>query len=302
VTSLSVISGRRAKLLAYGLGSLLFVGSLVFLAAYTARNWTAVGQLHISSPAWLVVSVALYAVSHPTTGLAWPLALRQLGEPVPILVGLRIGLTAQVGKYLPGSIAHYVGRGGLARVAGIPLRASGLSTALELTSCLAGGLIILVAMVLIDPRPVASMPILDFMAIAIALALLTAAAALAAWVWSRSRNPLVFVAPATCLAASFALSGLSCFSLLAALDQGHASVAAVVGAFTLAWIAGFLVPGAPAGVGIREAVLLAALTPMVGAGPAIACTILHRLMTACVDAVAALLGYTWLASASLSKK
>ena len=63
-----------------------------------------------------------------------------------------------------------------------------------------------------------------------------------------------------------------------------------------------IVPGAPAGLGVREAALLTMLGPMIGMGPVAALAILHRLITAVVDGAAALAGYAWLASATLPKK
>jgi uncharacterized membrane protein YbhN (UPF0104 family) len=79
-------------------------------------------------------------------------------------------------------------------------------------------------------------------------------------------------------------------------------LAATIGAFALAWGIGFVVPGAPAGMGVREATLLALFGPMIGSGPAVAVTIFHRLVTAAVDVVAALIGYIWLTSGALPKK
>jgi uncharacterized membrane protein YbhN (UPF0104 family) len=113
---------------------------------------------------------------------------------------------------------------------------------------------------------------------------------------------LLFAAPTACLAVSFLLSGLSFHYLLMALGEHDLPAAAAVGAFAIAWAAGFIVPGAPAGLGVREAVLIALIAPSMQAGIAVACVGLHRLITALVDAAAALGGYAWMASTSLSKK
>ena len=86
------------------------------------------------------------------------------------------------------------------------------------------------------------------------------------------------------------------------IGASNASWPVVVGAFGLAWIAGFLIPGAPAGLGVREALFVALIAPEVGAGAALACAILHRLVTAIADLVVALGGYTWFVSAARSKK
>ena len=51
------------------------------------------------------------------------------------------------------------------------------------------------------------------------------------------------------------------------------------GLFSLAWVAGFVTPGAPAGLGIRDAILVTGLSAVYGAGIAIGLTILLRMTT-----------------------
>ena len=58
------------------------------------------------------------------------------------------------------------------------------------------------------------------------------------------------------------------------------------GLFSLAWVAGFLTPGAPAGLGIREAILVAVLGATYGAGIAVGLTLLLRIVTLGGDGLA----------------
>jgi uncharacterized membrane protein YbhN (UPF0104 family) len=46
-------------------------------------------------------------------------------------------------------------------------------------------------------------------------------------------------------------------------------IVAATGVFTVAWTAGFLTPGAPAGLGVREAILVLGFTPLYGEAAAI---------------------------------
>lgn len=64
--------------------------------------------------------------------------------------------------------------------------------------------------------------------------------------------------------------------LLHALD-GHANPAVVVSASAMSWTIGFLAIPLPAGIGVREAVLVAAL-PGVGTTPLLAASLAHRLL------------------------
>lgn len=55
--------------------------------------------------------------------------------------------------------------------------------------------------------------------------------------------------------------------------------ALVLSSFAIAWSIGFITPGAPSGIGIREAILLLLLIPLSGEGPALILALLFRLVT-----------------------
>lgn len=298
----STMLPSSARAIIYAVGTALFLASLLFVGLSAARNWPAVYSLHAPRPSWLIVSAALYAVSHASTGLAWPLALRQLGEQISLADGLRIGLVAQAGKYLPGNVAHYFGRGVLARVAGVPLKTTGLSTAVELVSALCAAIIVSLILIAIDPRSLAFVPNLSANAVVLGSSIALAALAFGIWMRSRGHGARLFTWPIACLVVSLLLSGLSFVALLTGLGFDETPVTLVIAAVSLAWVGGFLVPGAPAGFGVREAILVAVLSPQVGIGAAIGSALLHRLMTAAADGAAALAGYLWMCRSDFSKK
>jgi hypothetical protein len=62
--------------------------------------------------------------------------------------------------------------------------------------------------------------------------------------------------------------------------------------FSVAWLAGYLLPGAPAGLGVREAMMVLLLSPVLGAGTAVGLSITLRVTTTVGDAVAFMLGLT----------
>src|SRR5699024_12520760 len=61
------------------------------------------------------------------------------------------------------------------------------------------------------------------------------------------------------------------------------SVGPAVGAYALAWTLGVLVIFAPAGIGVREVVLVVALAPVVGAGAALVVAVLSSLAMILAD-------------------
>jgi hypothetical protein len=174
----------------------------------------------------------------------------------------------------------------------------------ELASAFAAACLVAGISLAIDPLPLslATLPGVTSLAGPLSFVGLTGAVALLLYLGRQGHGPLLFAAPTACLAVSFLLSGLSFHFLLNALGEQELSAPAAIGAFAIAWAAGFIIPGAPAGLGVREAVLITLIAPSIPAGPALACVAMHRIMTALVDAAAAVSGYAWMASASLSKK
>ena len=75
-------------------------------------------------------------------------------------------------------------------------------------------------------------------------------------------------------------------------DVTLASAITIMGLYTLAWLAGFLVPVSPGGIGIREAVLLVFLTGIVNEGVLISAMLMHRILQIAGDVLA----YLWVAT------
>jgi len=68
------------------------------------------------------------------------------------------------------------------------------------------------------------------------------------------------------------------------LEPGQAPT--VVGLFLLSWLAGFLVPGAPSGIGIREMVMLMFMGDILSEDILFAAMLMHRIVVATGDVVA----------------
>lgn len=60
----------------------------------------------------------------------------------------------------------------------------------------------------------------------------------------------------------------------------------VIGLFLLSWVAGFLTPGAPSGLGIREFVMVTFMGGVVNDGVLISAMFIHRVLAAAGDAMA----------------
>jgi hypothetical protein len=60
-----------------------------------------------------------------------------------------------------------------------------------------------------------------------------------------------------------------------------------VGGYAFAWCVGFVAVFDPAGAGVREALIVAALSPVIGPGPALACALISRVLNTISDLVCA---------------
>jgi glycosyltransferase 2 family protein len=87
----------------------------------------------------------------------------------------------------------------------------------------------------------------------------------------------------------FYVCGVS-LMVLGTMEVPLSALPAIVGASCIAGVSGLLAFFAPAGIGVREGVLLGMLMPIVGAGPAGVITILTRILQTVVDIVLALGG------------
>lgn len=79
------------------------------------------------------------------------------------------------------------------------------------------------------------------------------------------------------------LSGLLFYATLQLLLPGTSmlhSLPRICSAYVIAWLAGAITPGAPAGIGIREVVMFALLQPVVGESDLLVAIVLNRAITA----------------------
>jgi hypothetical protein len=201
----------------------------------------------------------------------------------------------QIAKYVPGNVFHLVGRQVMGR------RLGHSQTRLALASLLEVVLLVLVAGVLSLPLVwreldrgllwigALAAPIVALIALrwarqqSLALRELTQDAAR-----GRPRASLRLLTAAA-LYALFFLVVAAIFWMLAlsVSDPGRPSIgfANVVSVVALAWLAGFATPGSSAGIGVREAVLIAALEGTVGAPASSLIALALRLVTVGGDVV-----------------
>lgn len=300
--------GRLGTFLAIA-GSLVFIGYVLwtlelgsFRSHVTPRSLVGLGA-----------ATLLCALLVPISALAWKRMLGGLGHKQKLFPLLAILATSQAGKYLPGNVGHHVGRVGLSLAQGIPLAALVASMAYEICLLLIAALLVsLGAGALSGPGLGVLLRLGNGDAsvlVAIALAVLGLAAIpllspLLSWATSmvlRRRSgghdikaslPLRTILEVLGLyMLAMLLVGAGLVMLSVGLFQGaRVDYALLAAAFALAWVVGFVTPGAPAGLGVREALLLLMLAPSMGAANASLLIIALRMATTLGDMLCFALG------------
>lgn len=263
----------------------------------------------------LVLCTLVYMTLVPLSALAWRRLLHALGSEQPYLRLLGIVSVTQAAKYLPGNIGQHVGRVGLAMASGISLAIVSASIVYEICLLLLANLLVGLL------GGAASSPGLAFLLgkstsssspwLLCTLIVLIVAGLCASPLLSRLLGRLVRRAfkgkvaedtlpnglgPRTILevvliyVVAVLLMGLSLWGIAAALHPTWPDYALVTAAFTLAWAVGFVTPGAPAGLGIREALLLFMLSPFFGSSDASLITLTLRIVTTLGDMACLLSG------------
>jgi uncharacterized membrane protein YbhN (UPF0104 family) len=244
-------------------------------------------------PGVLVLSL-LYGLSLFALGSAWALLVPRPAAAVTAARGalLRAYGVSSLSKYLPGNIFHFAGRQVLGARLGWGHASLATATLLEIAlSVLTALLIALTLMAFADVRLAGIAPWhagIAWVAVLGLVATLELKGDRTGLLTRRGTVPPArgsLAAATSCCALFFlssALLAIGCYVLL----YGRPDDAAAIGAaYVLAWVAGYVVPGAPGGVGIREAAFLGILSPLVSPASALAVALIMRLVTTLGDAL-----------------
>ncbi len=304
-------TGTWASQLARWIGPLALILSLGYFVRFAVRNAGTLPSLRWDGPAvaGLGVALVLYLAVILLSGLGWLVLLRGVGEPARFGIALPIFAVAQFGKYVPGNVAHLAGRVVLAVRAGFVQERVLATMALEIAWAVLSGVFVAWAALTLSGTPgpatdLGAPPIAALAGVSVlALLLPLGAAYLLRNLPERLRRRVpglseVRIPGAGPLAACFLLGCLSMLLLgaipvaleAAVFGGGGSPYFAVAGLFALAWVAGFITPGAPAGLGVRDAILMTGLTPIFGPGSALGVTVVMRLVTSVGDAIAFAVG------------
>lgn len=253
-----------------GLGLLGVVFVLMRLSTYSEQ----IDLARFDTIAWLLISVfaVIYGAANVFLALAWWNLLIFFDVKVEKKWALKAYGLSQMAKYVPGNIFHLAGRQAIGMAVGLPARILAKSAVWEL------GLIALSCAffaILAVPLVWSQLPgwlslgffLLALLPVSVLLRRLLSFSVCDALLWQ-----ILYLV----------VSGVLFIGILMVVVPSVAEIpgfSTLCGAYVLAWLAGLITPGAPAGVGVRELVLLFLLGGRIAEADLLLAVVLGRVVT-----------------------
>ncbi len=250
---------------------------LVKLDQYYAEfNWSKLSFFDYS----LLISYALlYAMINFFLIYAWYEILLSLKVPVKFFDAVKIYSDSLLGKYIPGNIFQFAGRQALGMSKGLPAKSLAQATLLEaLLIIFVGGLFsILLLPLYFNFDSILSLAILfgSFLVV-------VGFGKLFFLKWSGFLNAIIHYL------IFLSITGLIFAGMVHLITPEQVDLpplSVVVGSYVIAWLVGLVTPGAPAGIGVREAVVIFLLGSMVPEAYFLMAVLLCRVVTVSGDVV-----------------
>ncbi len=286
-------------------------GTLFFLGKVLKDRAQEVAAIRIDNAGWTNLAIALIVtlLAHTWSGLVWAGILRSLQQPFSYRWALQVYLKTNIAKYLPGNIWHFSGRIWAVTQAGGSLGVATLSVLLEPLLMAAAALLI----TLLGSQSTNSIvQVGSFIGICVAIhphILNLVIQLLRRLKRKRAReregeatsilNSTLNTQHSTLLESYPLLPLLGelgflilrgtgfLFALKALTTVNPHSIPQLMSAFSLSWLLGLIVPGAPGGIGVFEATAIALLDKHFPAGLLLSVVALFRLVSILAEAIAA---------------
>jgi uncharacterized membrane protein YbhN (UPF0104 family) len=259
----------------------------------------------VAAVIWCVLLSVGYSVIVYISAFAWNMILEFIHKSkIPYRDLLPVYVKANIGKYLPGNVMHFAGRNILAGRLGFKHLDIAFSSVVEvitliIAACLWSTLLAMNSFTSIISNAVIKMNwwliCTIFAFVLIILVILIWRFIIKGKYLQKYRHfltrrflilfcklfliySLTLLIPGVFLAFIFSFLMQSTFSI--------SKVMIIVSAYTVSWVAGYIVPGAPGGIGVRESILLLLLGQQFSQETAMLAILLHRLTSIAGDIIA----------------
>jgi uncharacterized membrane protein YbhN (UPF0104 family) len=268
-----VLSTKVKKLLSWA-GSALSLLAIFFVVGKLRAYSSEIDYLLlISLTLPLVVLSVGYAASNLLLTFAWKDLLKHFDVSVDSRSAIRLYGISQLAKYAPGNIFHFIGRQALGQDAGLPAWPLAKSAIWEIGVLATSGSLFTV---LVLHHFYAGITVIQTLGLFLVVVLITGWLSnrwFSRWIAQAIGRDVVFLT----------VSGIIFLAILSLVVSTPAiarlEFTIVCGAYVIAWLAGLITPGAPAGVGVRELVLYALLHSFVNQADLLTAIVLGRIIT-----------------------
>lgn len=231
-------------------GNILAIAGVGFVGM---KVWGYAGEINLAqlTPAlWGIIAglAAAYGCANLLLAIGWQKLLAQLGRQENAHWCIRTYGLSQIAKYVPGNVFQFAGRQAMGMSRGIGGWVLARSSFWELALlCLSGSLFGVLVLPAFCPGNLETLACALFLLLGLLSVLLI------------NRFVGRFAAQALLMYLGFlAISGAIFVVLISVVNVDGAAKfnwAFLAGTFVVAWLIGLITPGAPAGVGVREAVI-----------------------------------------------
>ncbi|MFB5649513.1 lysylphosphatidylglycerol synthase domain-containing protein [Leptospira wolffii] len=243
----------------------------------------------------IFVCTLLYLTTTIIGGVNWGILLRDFGIQINNVEAIKITAFTQFGKYLPGNVGHHLGRLYIAGRKGIPAIVTIQTIFYETVILIATSLLIGLSGVIKTYNNPWDFWIRFSLVSLFIIASLTLPSKLLPsinkmdfkWLTKLKGNADLLSLNYSTIpkiislnALSLSISGITLQILSIYIFHSHEeNPLFLISAYTASWLLGYLIPGAPAGMGIREVTLMSMLSIEYDQETALALTILLRVIS-----------------------
>jgi hypothetical protein len=268
-------SKRLTKIIRWGLVLIVFY----FVGRYVVANWSAIGKVGAPRPGWFFAACLIGLLSYLIHPYAMKVLIEAHGSRVSYSKTLGLCYLPWLGKYVPGKIWSLIAGVYLFSKEGIPQPIAATCILLFTSLNIAAGFVI----TLLTGFPAAIGFVGTWLVIGLTLTILIVVSPrilypMINYFLRWTRRPQINAGLKTLslyrvlliMGAANVIYGLG-FACLARsfADVPSDRALGLVGLMVFAEVSGFLALFAPAGIGVREGILIAGLTPLIGPGAAI---------------------------------
>ncbi len=290
------------KVLTYG-GRIITVSSIALIIVMLAKHAADIPPFRFGAFALVsVTSTILFLILCSVLGsVAWIVLLHGGNLTIGVRDAYIILGKSQIQKYFVGNVFHYISRVTIGSKKGLPVEAIILSMGVETAVAAFTSFVLALAGSMVlreDIWRILTINRISDKAWMLEIVVVLAIAAMAGVSFSKParrwiKERLSYFYPSRVLTAS---ALLSCFNVLIGLfitlilrsfwniESGQPWYYYSWG-FTIAWLLGFLVPGASGGIGVREAVMIGIFSSGIGIGAAVGLAVVLRILTSCADLI-----------------